>query len=189
MIEVEIRGQLSKERFDELTNFFAKNAELLETQDREMILLRQVPGYSHSPTERVNDVRLRCTNGETEVMIKTKASEHNTARTELSIPLTRTTLDQAKELARAFGCTEGQWMHRRKKVYDYQSVHWSLVEAPPHIYYFEAERIAKTKDEIPVVEHALHDAAVALQLPVFTPVELQEFIALLGREVNKDITW
>lgn len=71
MIEVEIRGELGKEKFEELNNFFSTNGKLLETQDREMILLRDTPGVqTEDPTLRERDIRIRRTNGKTEIMVK-----------------------------------------------------------------------------------------------------------------------
>ncbi|MFZ2594090.1 MAG: hypothetical protein WAX38_04940 [Minisyncoccia bacterium] len=189
MIEVEIRGRITEARSQELHAKFATSGTVLETQDREMILLKDVPGYSSNPVLRVNDVRLRSTNGMCEVMVKTKASADNTARIEKSYPLTQVTLEEAKELARAFGCTTGQWMHRKKTVYAVDGVHWSLVQAPPDIFYFEAEKEVASAEDISVAEAELRVHAERLGLEVFTPEQTKDFIAMLGREVNKDIQW
>jgi hypothetical protein len=49
MIEVEVRSELTKEQFDNLSLFLQQNGKLKETQDREMILLLDTPGYNSDP--------------------------------------------------------------------------------------------------------------------------------------------
>ncbi len=192
MIEVEIRGALTKEKFEELNQVFSEKGNLLETQDREMIILQDTPNYDPDPTKRVVDIRIRQTNGDTEIMVKHKKSEGNVARSEKAYPMGKISLDAAKEFVSFFGSKKGQWMHRKKKVYDHLGGHWSLVEAVPDIFYYELEKeiadyskesdIAKTIADLEVL-------AKSLKLQVFTIQESGDFIKMLVAKVNKNITW
>lgn len=189
MIEVEIRGRLTDEAFEKLTALLKKEGELLESQDREMILLRGYPGYDKDPTTREVDIRLRNTNGACEVMLKKKTADHNVARHEISLPLKGATLDAAKEVMKALGYAEGIWMHRKKDVYRYKGVEWSVVDVPGGLRYYEAEKEAATPEDASRVHDELVAAAAELGLAALGPEEMREFIYTLDKTVNREIAW
>jgi adenylate cyclase class IV len=189
MIEVEIRGELTKDEFEKLNSFLESNGKLLEVQDREMILLRDTPGYNEDPTLRDVDIRIRRTNGQTEIMVKEKKSEGNVARSEHSFAMGEISLDSAKSFVKYFGSKKGQWMHRKKKVYDWEGVNWSLVEAVPGIFYFEAEKEVDEKEDLEKIKEELHKIATNNNLKVMTLDEYKSFIKMLGEKVNKYIDW
>lgn len=188
MLEVEIRGDLTKEGYAKLKEFLAKNGKHIESHDREMIMLTEISGYSANPVERQVDIRLKNTSGKCEIVIKHKASDDNSTRKEITIPLPGFSLEPAKELAKAFGCTKGVWMHRKKEIYKYQDIEWSLVEAlPKGILYYEAELNVEEQKDVEPARERLTKAAHGRGLKVFSSQELLDFIAMLGREVNKEI--
>ena len=192
MIEVEIRGPLTKEEAQKFKEFLRLNGAHIESQDREMILLFDYPGYADDPNKREVDIRLRCTNGKSEIMVKKKLHAHNAGRSEYSVPVA--SMDEAKILASAFGCSRGLWMHRKKDVYRVNGTEWSVAEAlsddgGKQIFYFETEREASSKEDIEIIRHELVKEAGVHNLSVFTPDEYHEFVNLLGREVNKKIQW
>jgi adenylate cyclase class IV len=189
MIEVEIRGELSKEKFDELNSYFSENGKVLEDQDREMILLRDTPGYDEDPTQRKVDIRIRKTNGDTEIMVKEMKSENNVARSEKQFKLGQISIEEAKDFVSFFGSHSGQWMHRRKKVYEFADGHWSLVEAVPGIYYYELEKEVAEGTDLEKTRQDLIKIAESLNLQIFTGQEYRDFIQMLGEKVNKYITW
>ncbi len=189
MIEVEIRGRLNDKQFDELTALLEKEGELVEFQDREMILLRGYPGYSEDPTARDVDVRLRNTNGSCEIMVKHKSGEHNVARKEMSLPLGCSDLESAKEAVAALGYRDGIWMHRKKKVFRYSGIEWSVVDVPEGMRYFEAEQETGDPAQAKDVELHLIEEAQKLGLSAMGPQEMRDFIYELDAKVNKEITW
>ena len=186
MIEVEIRGILSRDEYTRLQKFLKEKGKHIESHKREMILLTELPGYSHNLSEREVDIRIRNTNGVCELMVKHKASKDNSSRKEMSVPLA--SLDAGKELARAFGCTKGVWMYRKKEMYKYHDIEWSLVEAPNSIFYYEAESTTEDASQVPELHKKLVEEAKTLDLSVLTSSETDEFIEKLNREVNKEIT-
>lgn len=188
MIEVEIRGRLTKEGYDQLKDFLSKNGELIESHEREMYMLRDYEGYTKDMAARTVDIRLRNTNGMCEIMLKRKVSENNTARREISLKLADTNLDAAKEIVKAFGCKGGLKMLRIKDVYRYKGIDWSLVKAPPkEFYYFEAE--IETADEagIDAIIDQLKQEAANLGLDVLSKEQMQAYIHELDREVNEEV--
>lgn len=185
MIEVEIRGVLTKETFEELKDFLTTNGEHRESHDREMLLLTEYPGYSHDPTARSVDIRLRNTSGACEIMMKRNLSEDNMARKEVVLKLQDSTLATAIEIVKGFGCTKALRMHRAKDIYTYHDIEWSLVRAPKGIYYFEAEQEASGNEDIEKLFSNLMSEARALHLTVLDREQTKEFIAFLDKEVNE----
>jgi predicted adenylyl cyclase CyaB len=189
MIEVEIRGRLPDAQFESFRTLMQEKGELLETQDREMILLRGYPGYSKDPNARDTDIRLRATNGVCEVMVKHKTSDNNVARSEISLPLACTDLTVPKEVFKALGYSEGLWMHRKKEVYQYKGIEWSIVDVPEGLRYFEAEIEAHEGDDTEAIHKNLLEEAEKLGLSALNPEEMRDFIFELDAKVNKEITW
>lgn len=189
MIEVELRWELTKEKFEELNDFFTTNGKLTEIQDREMILLRDTPGYADDPTIREKDIRIRRTNWETEIMVKEMKSINNVARSENSFKFGNIEIEEVKKFVAYFWSHKGQWMHRKKKVYFWNDVHWSLVEAVPDIFYFEAEKEIEDEGDIEKTHEELKNVVSSLSLPIMENQYYKDFIKMLGEKVNKYITW
>lgn len=184
-IEVELRGPLSGNDIERLETFFKKHGALVETQDREMYLLRGYPGYSTDFVGRDTDIRLRNTNGKCEIMLKQKVGD---AREEISLRLADDSLDAAKRIVKALGCTTARWMHRTKKVYLWKGIEWSLVKAPPSaVLYFEAEISVFGEQEIDAAKEVITDAAKELHLSIYSDDETRALIERLNREANKEV--
>lgn len=193
MIEVEIRGPLTLGQASDFKARLARDGRHLRHQDREMILLRDYPGYSKDPTERILDIRLRRTNGATEIMVKRQASKGNVARYELSLPIAGDHFGTAKRVLAELGFATGLWMHRVSDVYEYQGVEWTVAAAhdPQGTavrYYFEAERESPTPDAIEQVRSELVDTAKRLGLSVLeTDSSVRSFIYELDQIANREV--
>ena len=189
MIEIEMRGRLTANSAATLRKYFRKFGRYLETHTREQILLFDYPGYNDDPTKRTVDIRLRNTDGACEIMVKKKVYAHNTAREETSLKIQDTDLKTAQGIAKAFGCSRGMVMRRKKEIYRYKKIEWSIVSAGKQIFFFEAERRVKTKHEIARVRESMQKEVRSLDLQIFTPQEFHDFTKELARKVNKKISW
>lgn len=187
MIEVEIRGRLNASEFAKLQKFLQANGEHIESQDREMYLLYDYPGYDHDSTTRDVDIRLRNTNGKCEIMVKQKVSDHNVGRKETALKLQDTDLETAKQVVKAFGCDTALKMHRIKDVYNFNDIEWSLVKCPKDIFYFEAEKEVDDGEDLNQTQEDLTQEAKKLDLEVLGPEAMKEFIAYLDNEVNEEV--
>lgn len=187
MIEVEIRGRLTKKEFDRLKKFLTKNGEFIEHRDREIYLLYDYPGFNLNPTAREVDIRLRNTNGNCEIMVKKKASDGNIGRKEISLKLQDMDLDKAKEVVKALGCKKALRMHRVTDIFTYENVEWALVKTPKDYFYFEAEKVTEKEKDIKTVHKELVALAKELDLKVFSQKETEQFIYFLDREVNVEV--
>ncbi len=188
MVEVEIRGKLDKDQFAELKKFMEKNGRHIESHDREMYLLFDYPGFSMDPIARDVDIRLRNTDGFCEIMVKHKAGDGNTARHELSLPLKQNDLATAKEVVKAFGCAKAIKMHRKKDIFVYKDIEWSIVETPKNYYYYEAEREVEPGTDMESVKKELMAVAESMELSVLDNDAMREFLELLDKEVNEIVT-
>lgn len=181
-IEVEIRGRLDDVGYERLKSFLAANGTHKETHEREMLLLRDYPGYSKDFVGRDVDIRLRNTNGSCEIMLKKKVGN---ARKEISLQLKDNNLDAAKEIVKSLGCATAVWMHRLKEVYEYKGIEWSLVIAPKNIRYWEAELVVRDSQDIQSAHEKLETEARKLNLEILDDEATRALIHQLDTEANK----
>jgi len=194
MIEVEIRGQLTKTESEALKSDLARDGKHVRSQDREVVLFRDgYAGYHPDMGQRDMDIRVRITNGRAEIVVKRGTGNGNVGRHELIIPVTVDSLDPLVELGKSFGVTKGLWMRRVAEVYETpDGIEWAVVEAPhrsgtPIKYLYEAELVVESKDEIPAAQNQLESAAKARNLPVLKGDDHYSFIQELGATVNEHL--
>lgn len=186
MIEVEIHGPLSRETFEGLREFLQTHGEARGVESREMYILRGYPGWDDAFTERRVDIRLRNTDGACEIMMKRRVSEH--AKREIPLRLADTDLKNAKLVLAALGCLTARKAKRRKTLFVYHGVEWSLVEAGKDIYYYEAELLTSSPEDVETLTRRLETEARALRLTVFSKKELQDFVNMLDQTVNVTVS-
>ena len=183
MTEVEIRGPLTEEKYEELKDFLSKNGEVVKSYEREMYLLRGYPGYDLNPMAREADIRLRRTNDDCEIMLKRKKLDGNRGREEVSLKLADNNLGNAKKILKALGFEGGLKMHRFAEVFNYKNIEWSLERSDKGHLYYEAEK--EVPDEnLESAHDELVKEAEALGLKVFDSEEMRAFIKMLDREAN-----
>lgn len=181
-IEVEIRGRLDNKSYAELKQFLEKNGIHHASQEREMYLLQDYPGYTPDFVGRPMDIRLRNTNGQCEIMMKCAVQG---AREEISLELKDSDLEKAKKIMKSLGCAKAIWMHRLKEVYEYKDIEWSLVIAPNDIRYYEAELVVANDQEVAQANQRLIQVAIELKLEVLDDENTRTFIKKLDTEANK----
>lgn len=185
VIEVEVRGNLNAEEYETLKKKLEAEAELVERHDREMYLLRDYAGYTKDFVGRSTDIRLRNTDGKCEIMLKQKVGD---AREEISLALTDTSLDNAKKVVKALGCTSAVEMHRLKEVYMLHGIEWSLVKAPPSdILYWEAEISVDDVLKVDAAHARLQEEARLLGLPMLDDEGTRALIHRLDTEANREV--
>lgn len=186
MFEVEVRGKLTEEEYQNLKKFLSANGEFKKNFSREIYQLWDYPGYDYDPTKREVDIRLRNTDGFCEVIMKHKISDGNVGRKETSLPLKESNLDNARKIFRAFGCKKARHIVRQKEIFMYNGVEWSLETCPPkNVRYFEAEKEAASEKDIEKFHQDLLSEAEKLSLKVLNQQEMKEFIYWLDDTVNE----
>ena len=194
MIEVEIRGPLTKTEAAALKTTLLKHGRLVATKDREMILLLDgYPGEDRDPTKRTTDIRLKRTNGHCEIVVKQKLSDGNVGRREINLPLATGDLEVAKQVAAAFGAQSGIWMQRTLEVFDTpDGIEWVVGRAPhrsgsPVRYFFEAELEVDDESQIEAARKKLVSAARSFTLdPITEDAKMRDFLYGLDADVNDE---
>src|SRR3989338_6593576 len=110
MIEVEIRGRLTEPECEKLKAALAEKGKFLKHLEREMILLKDYPGYKGNLVDRDVDIRLRNTSGECEIMVKLKVGDNNLGREEILLKLQDNDLATVRKVMTCLGIKRGKLM-------------------------------------------------------------------------------
>lgn len=176
-IEVEIRGYLTNEDYTRLNDFLSKTGTLKSKRERIFI------DYSSSLEDRTKDIRIRETNGVSEIMIKLGNWGGSESREELSVTTGEKSFESLVRIFGELGHTKGTFCVRNSIVYDYNGVEFALVEVPNHSYYFEAE-ILTDIDHSVEADAKLRQVCESLGLKVFNKDEFFQYVTKLNTEAN-----
>lgn len=182
-IEIEIRGPLSKEKFNNLVSFFDKEGRKLTEKDR--ILIDYSTFLEGGVENRNKDIRLRVTNGIPEIIVKLGKWGGTDQRKELSVFTNPNSFDNLVEIFGELGFVKGMLCARKSKVYEYKGVEFALVEVPNHSYYYEAEKMAHENESAEQIIEKIKKLCLDLQLEMFDQKTFFEYIDTLNKEANE----
>ena len=182
-IEVEIRGPLSKEKFEELVKLFEEKGEKKSEKDR--VLIDYSTFLEGGVEHRKKDIRLRVTNNIPEIIVKIGEWGENEQRKELSIFGKPGEFDTMVEIFGELGYGKGMLCQRKSKVYDYKEVEFSLVEVPGHSYYYEAEKMADKDENGEELITEIKNVCKELGLDIFSKEQFFQYIENLNKEANE----
>ncbi|PIR56932.1 MAG: hypothetical protein COU72_03610, partial [Parcubacteria group bacterium CG10_big_fil_rev_8_21_14_0_10_41_35] len=119
--EIELRGLLSKDQFNQLSDTFSHEAEFAQNKNRVLI------DYStflegQGIKERQKDIRLRSTNGQPEIIVKLGSWGGSEQREELSVLTHKDSFDTLVKIFNALGYNKGVLCVRNSAVYNYDGV-------------------------------------------------------------------
>lgn len=183
-IEIEQRGPLSQEQLASVKKLFSEKGTFVEKKDRVLIDYSTfIPGEEIAG--RTRDIRIRCTNGIPEIVIKLGAWGGAEARKELSFKGAPGNFDTLAQIFGALNLRKGILCVRKSEVYTYKGIEFALVEVPNHSMYFEAEILAESE--------ATKDAAIAeigsvcaeLGLSIYSQADYFAYIDRLNKESNE----
>lgn len=141
--EIEQRGRLSQNKFDELTKFFTKEGKKLDQKNRISLIWCTAKEKIAEVKDEEIDLRLRVTNGKGEVVLKHGKWGGKENRKEYSFAVEN--FDKFwdyLEFVRILGYHNFLLTQTVKNDFEYKGVEFSLVEVPGWGYYFEAEILA-----------------------------------------------
>ena len=182
--EIELRGLLSKDQFNQLSDTFSHEAEFAQNKNRVLI------DYStflegQGIKERQKDIRLRSTNGQPEIIVKLGSWGGSEQREELSVLTHKDSFDTLVKIFNALGYNKGVLCVRNSAVYNYDGVEFALVEVPGHSYYFEAEKVVSSESEKDKARDDVAAVCARLGLSIFSDVEFYNYIEQLNKEANE----
>ena len=182
-IEIEIRGPLTKEKFDNLVCLFDARAKKITEKDR--VSIDYSTFLEGGVENRHKDIRLRVTNGIPEIIVKVGEWGGVEQRKELSVFAKPGEFDTLVEVFGALGFYKGMLCVRKSKVYEYKDIEFALVEVPEHSYYYEAEKMAHEKEDADKIIKEMSDICKNLGLKVFDKKQFFEYIDTLNKESNE----
>ncbi len=139
-IEVEHRGIITKEKFDQLKDFFNREGEFLDKKERFSIIYSQgEDAESNSLYHSVIDLKLRISNKEAELVLKHGEWSGNDARREFSFPVEKEKFEEMVEFLKILGHYHGVLQATTTYFFNYKEIDFSLVLVPDWGHYFEAE--------------------------------------------------
>lgn len=183
-IEVEIRGLVGKAEHSKVIALLREKAKFIEKKDRVFI------DYStfldgEGIKERNRDIRVRCTNGIPEIMIKVGSWGDGENREEYSFKGTAGNFDELVQIFGILGYEKGVLCVRRAEVFEYKGVEISIIEVPNHSYYFEVEVMISSKKEKDEAITLLNSVVIELGLNKFSDNEFFAYIDKLNSEANE----
>jgi predicted adenylyl cyclase CyaB len=180
--EVEMRGPLPSSQVQELRSQLEKLGTFIKRKERVLI------DYStflpdQGIEKRTVDIRLRNTNKESEIIVKTGAWGGSDVRKEYSV-VTQGSFDTLVQIYKLLGLTKGVLCVRNSDVYRVGDVEIAIVEVPGHSYFFEAELESEQLTNITEAQMKLASVLESLNLKSFTDTEYFAYIEQLNREAN-----
>ncbi len=181
--EVEVRGPLSKAKYDLLLDVLHKKGKF-KLERRRLFIDYSTFLDGEGLSGRTKDIRVRQTNGEPEIVVKIGAWTGNESRRELIVPTKTGSFDTLVQVFAALGYTKGILGIRNSQVFQFQGAEFAVVEVPGHSYYFEAE-IMGHKDETSEIEKRIRSICDGLGLTTFTPESFFAYIDDLNKSANE----
>lgn len=183
--EVELRGLLTQEKYEELSKFFGEKGKFLYDKDRVLVCYPD-PETGSLVEECKTDIRVRTTNGIPEIIIKQgEWGSHDESRRELSLVGKKGEFDKMIAVLAALGHKKGIWAVRKGKVFEYKEVEFSLVEVPNHSYYFEAEVMVDAEGDKNGAIDRINKICKELDLTTLSQQEFYNYINKLNTESNE----
>ena len=182
-IEIEIRGPILKDKYDSLVKFFDSEGKKITEKDR--VSIDYSVFLDGGVEDRNKDIRLRVTNGIPEIVVKMGSWGGTEQRKELSVFTKPGEFDKLTEIFSALGLNKGMLCVRKSKVYEYKDIEFALVEVPGHSYYYEAEKMAHSKENSDEIIKELRVVCAELGLSVFDKRQFFDYIHQLNKEVNE----
>ncbi|MEK7522415.1 MAG: hypothetical protein AAB569_02470 [Patescibacteria group bacterium] len=182
-IEIEIRGPLSKEKFEDLVKFFEGNGKKKSEKDR--VLIDYSTFLEGRVENRKKDIRLRVTNGIPEIIVKVGEWGGNEQRKELSVFTKQGEFDTLVEIFGELGFGKGMLCVRKSKVFEYKDIEFALVEVPNHSFYYEAEKMASGSENADKLIKEIENVCKELNLDIFDRKQFFDYIEKLNKESNE----
>ncbi len=139
-LEVEHRGELTEEKFNELKSFLSSNGKAVAINKRFSVIYSQRKDDSNKdPYQHPIDLKVRITNKKSELVLKYGEWSGSDARREFLFPLENEKFEEMIEFLKILGNYHGVLQATTTYLYQYKEIDFSLVVVPDWGYYFEAE--------------------------------------------------
>ncbi|MDD3647485.1 MAG: hypothetical protein PHS44_03225 [Candidatus Dojkabacteria bacterium] len=185
-LELEIRGELTKQQYDDLLEYLHAHGMFLKEFTRfQMLFFQERSEDLESHKHLLNDLRIRVENGNCSITLKHGHWQTPSGREEYIIPFEKKYLNDIAKMLYHLGNRYGKIMLQETQVFRLKGVEWAVVKVPHKDlkyvkYYWEAEKETLKKDEEKNLE-LLNQSAKALNLSIFSKDEFIRFLELLNK--------
>ena len=182
IIEIEMRGPVPEDKVGILKERLKKEALFVELKNRVLI---DYTTFLDGETieDRTTDIRIRNTNGTSEIIVKTGKWGGSDVRDEFKVQ-TLDTFDSLVRIMDLLGYKKGVLCVRNSEVYQLGDVEIALVEVPGHSYYFEAEIETNEGKEHELLKSKILTTVSSLGLELFSDEEFYAYIKELNINAN-----
>lgn len=182
LTEVELRGIVNTSEIEILKTKLDELGRLKETKNR--VLIDYTTFLAGETIEdRTTDIRIRNTNGVSEIIVKTGKWGGSDVRNEYKVQ-TNDSFDSLVQVMSLLGYKKGMLCIRSSKVYQVNEVEMAIVEVPGHSHYFEAEIETEEETEPEELKEKILAITSNLGLKVFSDEEFYSYIKELNENAN-----
>ncbi len=182
-IEVEIRGALTKEQHENLTAFLREHG--IEKEIKRRIFIDYSTFLPDGGIkDRQKDIRVRVTNEVPEIVIKLGSWGGTDTRKELTFKGEKGKFDTLVEMFKEIGLTKGILGKRIITAFDFKGIEFALHEIPGHSYFFEAEKMASSQEDVSKIKEEITQLCQGLNLTPFSQEGFYQYIEQLNAEAN-----
>jgi len=174
-IEVEIRGPLKAKQLQGLKKFLAENGKFIGRKSRLSLMYfpKKIPKDVWTMKNELVDLRLRITNGQTQMVMKYGQWAGSDIRQEFEFPIEKNKFGAAVEFLTALGWTKAVACATNAFIYQYCGIEFALVEIKGYGYMYEAEILAKNKKDVSAAKKKIKIICLQLGLREYEPGEFE----------------
>ncbi len=181
-IEVEQRGRLSEDDFKRLNIFFAKEGMFLGEKKRFSVITASSSKSVKEVVDEKIDLRIRVTNGKSELVLKHGKWGSMDSRREINIAFDTNDFSEMIDFIRLIGFNRVVLQATDTRCYKYKGIEFALVHVPGWGHYFEAEIMAD-KDESETAHRTIGQELERLELKI---ANQEEYHKLLDEMNNRE---
>jgi len=141
-IEIEQRGLLSESQFRELDKKLSSEGKFLGEKKRFSVISASSQKSVKEVVDEKIDLRVRVTNGKSELVLKYGKWGSKDSRREINIAFDTKDFDEMIEFIKLIGFNRIVLQATVTRCYTYNNIEFALVHVPGYGYYFEAEIMA-----------------------------------------------
>ncbi len=173
-VEIEFRGPLTKNKFQELFKFFRKKTRFARKTKRKTFVF--------FTNDKTLDLKVRTTDGVSEIVAK-KGFWGARKREEIILPIKTDLIKAAQKFLALLGYKKGIIAIRETYIFKYKNIEFSLVKCPKNYYFYEAEFIGNKAIKNP--EKHVKKILESLGLKVWSEKEVYDFLMWGNKKIDK----
>ncbi len=186
-IEVEVRGKIERDNFENVLEILRETAEFRKEKKR--------LSFIHFPSDKASvrnediredpiDLKVRITDKKAEMVMKYGRWGVEENRRELLFPIESDKFSDALDFLKYLGWNHGVLMDTTTYVFDYNEIEFAIVKSGEHCY-FEAEKLCEQECEAKDILKEIKQACDKLGLKLFEEKEFIDFLNTMNERQDR----